>query len=204
MMNWNHSQIDFLYPDKSAPEYKRSRFEYDLFDLVHRQKITNVSKIQSYINFMNWLETNNHEDLDQSLIWLTESQSEVPEILVNELRIAAIQRLKNPKKKYIKSQVKAAKEDSLQQVLKLIYFCGITRDQACDMGAWYYDQKYSHLSAFISTSIYKAYSRWMKTEGARLHIIGFKKYKPNGWTIAEQKKFTDQFGQANKALRGTK
>lgn len=204
MLNLDQSTIDFLFPDKSDPEYKRSIFQAELTDLTYRQKIPHIDKKQSFTHFHNWLETNNDEDLDQSLLWLTNNQNEIPEIFINELRESAIHRLQNPKKKYLKSQIEAAKEDTLLMVARLIYFCKFKQVPAFEKGAWYYDQKYSHLKSFIATTIAKEYRKWVKTPVGEEIILGFKKYQPNGWSKEEQKAYLSKFGEAANALKGTR
>lgn len=203
-LNLRQSTIDFLYPDKSDPKYKRFVFEGETQDLTHRKKIPHTDKMQSRVHFSNWLETNNDEDLDQSLLWLTNNQNEIPEIFINELREAAINRLRNPQKKYLKSQIEAAKKDTLLTVARLINFCTLRQVEAFEKGAWYYDQKYSHLKSFIATTIAKEYRKWLKTHDGKEVIEGFKKYQPNGWSKEEQEKYLSQFGEAANALKGTK
>jgi hypothetical protein len=200
----SQSTIDYLYPDKSDPKYKFFVFEEEIKDLTHRQKIPHADKIQSLVHFHNWLETNNDEDLDQALLWLTNNQNEIPEIFLNELKESAIHRLDNPKKKYLKSQIEAAKEDTLLIVARLIYFCEVKQIPAFEKGAWYYDQEYSHLSSFIATSIETKYRTWIKTSDGKRVIESFKKYQPNGWSKEEQEEYLSQFGEATKALKGTR
>lgn len=200
----SQSTIDYLFPDKSDPKYKFFIFEEEIQDLTHRQKIPHTDKKQSLVHFHNWLETNNDEDLDQALLWLTNNQNEIPEIFLNELKESAIHRLKSPKKKYLKSQIEAAKADTLLTVARLVYFCKVDQISAFEKGAWYYDQKYSHLKSFIATTIEKEYRKWLKNIDGKEVIKSFKKYQPDGWNKEEQKAYLSRFGEAANALKGTR
>jgi hypothetical protein len=200
----DQTTIDSLYPDKTDPKYKLFIFESEIQDLTHRQKIPHADKIQSLAHFNNWLETNNDEDLDQALLWLTNNQNEISEIFIDELKNAATHRLENPKKKYLRSQIEAAKKDTLLIVARLIYFCEVKQIPAFEKGAWYYDQKYSHLSSFIATSIETKYRTWIKTPDGKRVIESFKKYQPNGWSKEDREVHLSQFGEATNALKGTR
>jgi len=195
----DHPSMDFLYPDKTAAKYKLDRFEDDIAELG----LPEVNRLQSWLNFDLWLKNNETENLDIALLWLTGNKDievTLPQILVNELRIAAEQRINNPKGKYIKSQVKAAKEDTLIIATRLIKQCGLTRLEAFEKAAWYYDKKYSRFSPFITTTIEKAYNNWIKKEG--LHYIeGFKKHPLSD---EEKENFIGEFGKAPRALIGEK
>lgn len=181
--------------DKQKSEIKY-RFISEKAGLNYTTKIT--------LEFNNWLDTQDPDYLDSVIIQCHKNNIPITGVLLEQLKVAALNRLlrKYSYTKKSKVNVDVVYEELNWIIFKLIHFCHLTKDPATFLAAVLLDSKFPHLTKRASV-LDKEYLKWTKVN--KDLIDEAKAIRPDGWSKEEQTSFRAMFPDKKpEALRGNR
>jgi len=172
------------------------RFLTEWRDIIYTTKID--------LEFNNWVNTQDPDYMDSVVIQCHKNNIPITGILLEQLKIAALNRLlrKYDYRKKTKVNQNLPYEEAYQNILRLIHFCGKSREDATLLVATMMEKYYPDHKKKASTLDHE-YRVWRKDTGQMI-VDYFMTEKPDGWSKEEQDHYLSLFPEPNAALEGSR
>lgn len=146
----------------------------------------NVSSIR--INFSEWVETGDPDYLDKIIIDADNHNIAIKGVLLEQISIASLKRLKREYSYTKKTKVNAdvPSEHAYWVIFKLTYFCDKRISEAALLAAAWLDYMFPSHSTKAST-LEKRYPTWRSDNADSIEYV--KSIRENGWSKLEQENF---------------
>jgi hypothetical protein len=159
---------------------------------------------QLKINFGLWLTSEDPDYLDKIVIVMNTHSIEIKGVILEQLAIASLKRLKREfhygKKTKVNKDVPA--DQANWQIFKLIHFCDYTLGDATILAAGWLDKTFPEHSLKASV-LDKRYPNWAKTNKDSIDYV--KSIREDGWGKEEQNKFLSFFPEyISDSLKGNR
>lgn len=173
--------------DKYSPEEIfeiQMRFEKET---ALKDSITSIS-----ISFSQWLESGDPDYLDKVIIDVNKHNLEIKGVLLEQVAIASLKRLKREYSYTKKTKVNAElpTEQAYWKIFKLNNFCNKSINEASLLAAAWLDYRFPSHSTKAST-LEKRYPTWRNKNIESIEYV--KSIREEGWCKQEQENFLSSF-----------
>ncbi len=148
-----------------------------------KQRISSIR-----INFSEWLDSGDPDYLDKIIIDANKNDIEIKGVLLEQISIASLKRLKREYSYTKKTKINAniPREEAYWVIFKLTYFCNKGVGEASLLAAAWLDNMFPFNSTKAST-LEKRYPAWKSdNKNSVEYVMSIRK---DGWSKAEQEEF---------------